>query len=123
MDKVMDKICEMFHEVLYDMAEKGHFGTANDVETTKAAVSGIVKIKTLEAMEHFDGGGSSFRGRSYEDGGSYRRGRGMDGRFVSRDGYSRDGGSMREKLQRLMDEAGNERERNMLHEMIQKLEH
>lgn len=125
MEKLMDKICEMFHDILHELAAKGTFTSANDVQTAKAAVSGILKIKTLEAMEHY--GGNSFRGRSYDgdmshrsyegsyDGGSYRRGRGANGQYVSRDG-----GSMREKLEHLAEEAGG-REREMIMEMISKM--
>jgi len=127
----MNKVCEMFHEVLREYAEQGHFKDKSAVETAKAAVSGITKIKTIEAMERFDGGnsfrrsmdgysedGMSYRG-SYDDGNSYRRGRGMNGQFVSRDrGYSRDG--MREKLEALMQEAqGHDKE--MLREMLSKM--
>jgi len=120
MDNVMNKICEMFHEVLREYAEQGHFKDKSAVETAKAAVSGITKIKTIEAMERFDGG-NSFRhsyddegySRRYDDGNSYRRGRGMDGRYVSRDG-------MRDKLERLMQEAqGHERE--VIQEMLSKM--
>lgn len=128
MDKVMEKACEMFHEVLYKLTEKGHFQNESDVETAKAAVSAIVKIKTLEAMERFEGGGSSFRGRSYdgrsyeggsydggsyEDGGSYRRGRGSNGRYVSRDG-------MRDKLESLMQEATGQ-DKRMIREMLSRM--
>ena len=119
MDKVMEKTCEMFHDVLRQITDKGRFDSERDVEVAKAAVSGITKIKTLEAMERFDG--NSFRGRSYDrsydDGESYRRGRGMDGQYVSRDGYSRD---MREQLEQMMDGAkGHEKE--VLREMLMKL--
>lgn len=123
MEKVMEKACEMFHDVLYKLTEKDNFATDRDVETAKAAVSGIVKIKTLEAMERFEGGGSSFRGRSYdgrshdgrsyEDGGSYRRGRGSDGRYVSRD-------SMRDKLESLMQEATGQ-DKEMIREMLSRM--
>lgn len=121
MNKVMDKACEMFHEVLMELTDKGHFEKERDVELAKAAVSGIVKIKTLEAMERYEGG--SFRGgRSYDDysrdGESYRRGRGMDGRYVSRDGYSR--GGMREKLEDMMQEA-NGHEKEVIREMLTKM--
>ena len=124
MDKVMDKVCEMFHEVLREYAEQGHFKDKSAVETAKAAVSGITKIKTIEAMERFDGGNSFRRSyddgyaRSYDDGNSYRRGRGMNGQFVSRDGYSRDG--MRDKLEELMQEAqGHDKE--IIKEMLSKM--
>lgn len=123
MDKMLYKICDMFHEVLEEYAEKGHFADKSAVETAKAAVSGITKIKTIEAMERFDG--NSFRGYAYDEGymgrrsydgeGSYRRGRGMDGRYVSRD-------SIKDKLARMMDEATNEQERNMIREMLDKMQ-
>lgn len=121
MDKVMEKACEMFHDALHELTERGRFDSAKDVETAKAAVSGIVKIKTLEAMEEFTGGGSSFRrGRSYDgengrsyDEGSYRRGRGMDGRYVSRDG-------MRDKLEALMQEATGQ-DKRIMQEMIDRM--
>lgn len=134
MEKVMEKACEMFHDVLYKLTENGHFQNESDVETAKAAVSGIVKIKTLEAMERFEGGGSSFRGRSYdgrsydggsydggsyEDGGSYRRGRGSNGRYVSRDGYSSREG-MRDKLEALMQEATGQ-DKEMIREMLSRM--
>jgi hypothetical protein len=113
----MNKICEMFQEVLRDYAEEGHFKDKSSIETAKAAVSGITKIKTIEAMEQFDG--HSFRNSYDDDGNSYRRGRGMNGQFVSRDrGYSRDG--MREKLEALMQEAqGHDKE--MLRDMLSKM--
>lgn len=128
MDKVLYKICDMFHEVLEEYAEKGHFADKSAVETAKAAVSGITKIKTIEAMEHFDGnsfrhsydedGGGmsqrSYRG-SYDGGESYRRGRGGNGRYVSRD-------SIKDKLARMMDEATNEQDRNMIREMLDKMQ-
>lgn len=123
MEKVMEKACEMFHEVLYKLTEKGHFQNESDVETAKAAVSGIVKIKTLEAMERFESNGSSFRGRSYDGrsydgrsydgGGSYRRGRGSNGRYVSRDG-------MRDKLESLMQEATGQ-DKEMIREMLSRM--
>lgn len=123
----MHKVCEMFYEVLREYAEQGHFKDKSAVETAKAAVSGIVKIKTLEAMEEFTGGGSSFRrgrsyegesgrsydGGSYEDGGSYRRGRGSNGRYVSRDG-------MRDKLESLMQEATGQ-DKEIIREILGKM--
>ena len=134
MDKVLYKICDMFHEVLEEYAEKGRFADKSDVQLAKAAVSGITKIKTIEAMERFDGNsyrgyaydegymgrrsyddGGSYRG-SYDDGGSYRRGRGMDGRFVSRDSDGLEG-----KLVRLMEEAKTEHERNEIRKMLDNL--
>lgn len=102
MDKVMNQMCEMFHDVLYVLAEKERFRTDEDVQTAKNAISGILKIKTLEAMEDYKGG-------------SFRRGRGTDGRYVSRDNRT-----MKEKLEHMMQEAEGH-DRDILHEMIEKL--
>lgn len=128
MDKVMDKICEMFYDVLCEYAERDGFKSEADVQTAKAAVSGIFKIKTLETMERYEG--NSFRGRSYDgmsrsydgyssrssydEGNSYRRGRGMDGRFVSRD-------SIKDKIAQMMDEAQSEQEKNALRMVLDKM--
>lgn len=68
--KIMERLEDNFCEVLQDFAEKG-FQRAEDVETAKAALSGMTKIKILEEMDNFKDNGYS--GRMYrDDGGSYR---------------------------------------------------
>ena len=58
---MMDKICKMFHDVLAGYAAEGEFKTPAEVKTAKAAISGILKIKTLEAMEHYTEDNQSFK--------------------------------------------------------------
>lgn len=78
MDKqMMMKLEEQFCKVIKDITNTG-FKSANDVNTAKSAVSGLVKIKALEAMEN----------SSWNDEGSYMRGRSHD--MASRDGRSYD---------------------------------
>lgn len=78
MDKqMMMKLEEQFCKVIKDITNTG-FKSANDVNTAKSAVSGLVKIKALEAMEN----------SSWNDEGSYMRDRSHD--MASRDGRSYD---------------------------------
>lgn len=88
----------------------------------------------------YEGGGSnrgSYEGNSrdggasnrYSEDGSYRRGRDAMGRFTSRDGMSRDGYSRHEekeqmisKLERMMQSATSENERQTIMECIRKIE-
>lgn len=132
--KVMTKLEEGFCEVLHRLtrSDKG-FQSANDVETAKAALSGLVKMKMLEEMEDYEGGMS---GRAYYDEGgmssrgSYRRdshGRYADSGMSYRrhydggfdDGYS--GHDMRQQLERMAEEADSERERQVIRAALQKL--
>ena len=128
----MEKLEEGFCEVLHKYAERG-MNSSSDVETAKAALSGMVKMKMLEEMENYSDGGMSGRYYYDDDRGmsgrhSYRRrdsmGRYADGGNMS---YRRmyDGGmsghDMREQLERMMDEADSERERQALRAAMQKL--
>jgi hypothetical protein len=123
MEKVMEKACEMFHDVLRQLTDTGRFSNERDVETAKAAVSGIVKIKTLEAMENFEGNshrmshddGTSNRNSygEYSNEGSYRRGRGMNGQFVSRD-------DMRDKMESMLSHTSGE-EKEMLRQLLSRM--
>ena len=130
--KVMEKLEEGFCEILHKYAERG-MNSSSDVETAKAALSGMVKMKMLEEMENYSDGGMSGRYYYDDDRGmsgrhSYRRrdsmGRYADGGNMS---YRRmyDGGmsghDMREQLERMMDEADSERERQALRAAMQKL--
>ena len=68
--RVMEKLEEGVCRALNEVAEKG-MNSAQDVETAKAALSGMVKMKMLEEMDNFKDNGYS--GRMYrDDGGSYR---------------------------------------------------
>ena len=131
--KVMQKIEEGLCEALEKIASNG-IRSDMDVETTKHALSGLVKLKCLEEMESYEGGSSGRSNRSYRSyeseggsmgGGSYRRdsrGRYADGGGSYR-GY-RDGssghGDIREKLQEMM-EGADERDRQMIREMVNRM--
>jgi hypothetical protein len=133
--KTMEKLEDGFCKVLQNYAERG-MKSPDDVETAKAALSGMVKMKMLEEMERYDNERS---GRSYydDDAGmsnmrSYRRrdsmGRYADGGNMSYRRYhdgGYDGGmsghDMRQQLERMMEEADSERERQALRAAMQKL--
>lgn len=66
----------------------------------------------------YNGGGGSYRGRSYA-GRSYAR-RDSRGRYSNERGYSRDG--LADKMRELMDEAPDDRTRQEMRRMVEKLE-
>ena len=125
--KIMERLEDNFCEVLRDFAEKG-FQRADDVETAKAALSGMVKMKMLEEMERFhnggysnrmyhdDGGEYSSRGRYYrDDGGSYDNGNSY--RYYRDDGKQR----MVEKLNEMKNHA-DPNNRQMIEEWLKQLQ-
>ena len=131
--KLQDNLCE----VLDDFAQNG-IKSAGDVETVKHALSGYEKLLVICAMEQgqsgrryydggsYDGGGS---GRSYDggsgrgsyDGGSYDGGSGRRRRSYGSYDSMRSGHDMRQKLERMMDEAESEQERRVIQEAMKKL--
>lgn len=127
--KVAEKLENSFCEVLYEYAEKG-FQNPQQVETAKAALSGLVKIKMLDEMERFRGGNSF---RSYNDEGMSTR-RDSMGRYAD-DGRSnrsyrmyRDGGysgnhkeQMKEKLDEMYNNARDDNDRRAIEEMLDML--
>ena len=88
---MMDKICKMFHDVLAGYAAEGEFKTPAEVKTAKAAISGILKIKTLEAMEKYNEDNKAFRKTG-----------------------------MKDKLEALMQDAQGQ-DKELLHEMLSKM--
>ena len=119
--KDMRKIEEQLCDVLHDFADKG-IRSANDVETTKHALSGLVKLKCLEEMEIYGAERSGRSYRSYEgeggsmDGGSYRR----DSRGRYRDGGYSGHGDVQQKLQELLRDA-DERDRDAIRQMVNRM--
>lgn len=124
MDKKMfEKLEDGFCEVLSDYAERG-MKSPECVETAKAALSGLLKIKMLEEMDKFQGysgrrsydeDGMSRRG--YRDGGSYRRSyRSYD------EGYSGNHKEkMKEKLDEMYNNARDDNDRRAIEEMLDML--
>ena len=129
--KIEDAICDR----LKAFAERG-INSASDVADVKNATSIIKNMEIIKAMEQHGEDGSS-----YDEGGSYRRHRrsyddgGSGRRYYDGDGgsgYSRrsyddsyDGGpsghDMRQKLERMMQEADSDREKQVIKEMLNKL--
>ena len=129
--KTMEKLEDGFCKVLQNYADRG-MKSPDDVETAKAALSGMVKMKMLEEMERYDNERS---GRYYYDDDrgmssrhSYRRrdsmGRYADGGNMS---YRRmyDGGmsghDIRPQLEHMMEEADSEMDRQAIRAALSKL--
>jgi len=124
--KLAEKLENNFCEVLYELTEK-EFQNSQQVETAKAALSGLVKIKMLDEMERFRGGNSF---RSYDDEGMSTRRDSMgryadDGRsnrsyrMYRDDGYS--GHDMMGKLEEMRGQARSEDERRMIDEIMKRM--
>ena len=133
--KIMSKIEDAVCDRLKAFAERG-INSASDIADVKNATSIIKNMEIIKAMEEHGENGSSYdyeggsyrrRRMSYDDGGSGRRyydGEGGSGRrYYDNDGY--DGGhsghDMRQKLERMMQEADSEREKQALREVLNKL--
>ena len=136
MDKrVMEKLEEGFCNVLREISEHD-MRSLEEVETAKAALSGMVKMKMLEEMENFRNG---YSGRMYRDDGDMSNrsyGRDSMGRYADNGGSYRgyrDGGSyddgysghdikqkMRQKLQEMMQNANGD-ERRYIEEFMNKM--
>ena len=129
--RIMEKLEEGFCKVLHEISEQG-MRSPEDVETAKAALSGMVKMKMLEEMENFRNG---YSGRMYRDDGDMSSRRDSMGRYADnggsyrgyRDGGSYDGYSghdikakMRQKLQEMAMNATGE-ERRYIDEFMNKL--
>ena len=127
------KLLHKTEDNLWEILEKyATINSADDVETIKHALSGIFKIKCLEGMDDYlegsfrggrSGDGRSNDGRSYMyyDEGRYAPsfgGRSMDGGSYR---YSRDNGDMRHKLDELMRSATDERQRQIIRDMMNRV--
>lgn len=141
--KELGKLKENVEEALRKIIAKGENISAGELENAQKALCVIDSIKRIEMDGIGDysgrgmsrgmypmGGGASYHhmpDMEYMDGNSYRRGRGMDGRYVSRDGY--EGGysghdlraRMLDVMERMKDEAHNDHERQMMSEWIQRV--
>ncbi len=137
--RYLEDLKDKLHEELEEIARKPEMG-AGDLEIAHKLTDTIKNIDKICMLEE-DGGYSQageweadIRG-NYGHGNSYRRHRDSDGRYsrdgemsyrrgYSRDGYSRDGGKgkMMEHLEKAMDSATTDREREDIRRMMDKLE-
>lgn len=134
---ILKDLCYELEDMLEPIVKKGDI-SPTELDNVKDAVKSMYYIKTIEAMEDY---GNSYDG-SYM--GSYAGGRNMrysrnsygmdrdnDGRYSerrysyrrgqSRDGYSRDE-EMISKLERMMDEATSEAERQTIRDCLRRIE-
>ena len=118
LEKVLEKLEESVTTELEKLAKKPELNPAD----LKAATDALCFIEKIQKVQN----GMDEYSESYDRHGSYRRGRSMrTGRYVSNsDGYSRHSIHDRivDKLERMMDEAGSEYERNVLAGWIAKVE-
>lgn len=134
MDKqMMEKMEKQFCGILEELSRKG-LNSTSDVSTAKNAISAILKIKAINAMDKADSEGygeerSYRRGRSYENGGrSYDNSydNSYDGNsYRSYDGQSyfnqRSGHDLKSGLERLMNNGASESERKAIREVMEML--
>lgn len=121
--RTMEGLEKIFCSTLDDIVESQRRSPA-DIEMAKNALSGLVKLDMYSG-----GGGYSQRGYSRDDGMSYR-GNSYDGGnsygHYTRGYYSRDGGysnsGMMEHLDKMMEEAKDDRQREMIREFKSKLD-
>lgn len=137
MHKLYD-LKEMLCRELEEYGQKGEVsaGDLNAVDTLAHAIKNIDKIiEAYEEEEYSNRGGSyengeSYRGGSYRnysrEGRSYARGRGRNAKRDSRGRYSSEGYSrsdnMIDQLYDLMEDAPDEKTRQEMQRMIQKME-
>nr|DAS64197.1 MAG TPA: hypothetical protein [Caudoviricetes sp.] len=127
--KALYELREMLCRELDELAGKGEMsvGDLDLVHKLTDTVKNIDKIMMLEEDGGYSredgysrGGGWEARGSysRYNDGGnSYAR----SGQHYVRAHYSRDGGSMEEELERLMQKADGQREREMIQRLMDEL--
>lgn len=138
--KVYDQIKDMLCDELEGIAKKKEL-TTNSLDVLYKGIDILKDITTIEAMEqeygHDEGYSGGYYGRMpyymYDDGmgghgNSYARGRGSNARRDSMGRYSSEGrsyghyddysGDTKEELQRLMNSAQNEREREAIRKAL-----
>jgi hypothetical protein len=127
--KVYDQIKEMLCDELEDIARKNEL-TPNNLDIIDTSIDILKDIKTIEAMdqEYPDNNGYSqgyYRAMPYymyddmgmpRDGSSYARGRSSNAQRDSRGRYMSGGysGDTKEELQRLLNAAKDDRERDAI---------
>ena len=144
MDYIKDlhEMCETLSEAIREANEKIRAGggklTAGDVDYADKLTHALKSVKaTIAMMEDEDDGNSNhypyYMGGNYNDGrGSYRMNRGSYargrrnaprdsmGRYSGERGYSRN--DLADKMRELMDDAPDERTRQEIQRMVDKLE-
>ena len=131
--KDFEDLCEVVGEQIRDLSRKiKNSGMTNsDLEQMDKLTHTLKSIKAVMGMEegysnHYPylGGYGYDGGSSYRDGGSYARVRNQRrdsmGRYSSERGYSRN--DLTDKMRELMEDAPDERTRQEIQRMVEKLE-
>lgn len=136
---MMDKLSDTLEKELDKIAEKGTINET-DLNHVDKLTHSIKSIETIQAMRDsgysngypysYDGG-NSYRYQRRDSMGRYSRDDGYSNRRYGRDGdgdgryyesrYSRDEGSMREKLEHMLNEATNETEREAIRQAMSRM--
>lgn len=134
--KDLHELCESLSEQLADVTRRVRKNgmSSGDLETIEKLTHSLKSVKGVIAMtegeEGYSGyypymGGSYRNGGSYNDGGSYARGR-MNarrdsmGRYSGERGYSRN--DLADKMRELMEEAPDDRTRQEIRRLVEKME-
>ena len=129
--KDLEMLCEVLSDKLADKTRKVKNGVMSDgdLETIDKLTHSLASVKKIMAfMEDEDGysgydGGSyrnSYRGSYARNGGSYARKRDSMGRYSGERGYSRN--ALADKMRDLMMDAPDDRTRQEIQRMVEKLE-
>lgn len=134
--KDLHELCESLSEQLADVTRRVRKNgmSSGDLETIEKLTHSLKSVKSVIAMtegeEGYSGyypymGGPYRDGGSYNDGGSYARGR-MNarrdsmGRYSGERGYSRN--DLADKMRELMEEAPDDRTRQEIRRLVEKME-
>ncbi len=133
--KDMEMACELLHEQLGDLVRKvkNNGMSSGDLEKLDKLTHSLKSVKSTMQMEQAEEEGYSgmypYMGGAYTDGGnhggSYARGR-MNarrdsmGRYSGERGYSRN--DLADKLRELMEEAPDDRTRQEIRRLVEKME-
>ena len=131
--KDLETLCDVLSEQLSDITRKvkNNGMSSGDLDTLEKITHSLASVKKIMAfMEDegeysgYDGGMGSYRGsyrRSYSrNGGSYARKRDRMGRYSGERGYSRN--DLADKMRELMEDAPDDRTRQEMMRMVEKIE-
>ena len=127
--KEMEAACEVLHDQLNDLVRKikNSGMTSGDLDNMEKLTHSLASVKKTMKMEDEEGysghypymGGFGYEGRDGH-GGSYARKRDSMGRYSRERGYSRN--DLADKMRELMEDAPDDRTRQEIHRMVEKLE-
>jgi hypothetical protein len=131
--KDLETLCDVLSEQLSDITRKvkNNGMSSGDLDTLEKITHSLASVKKImafmedeEEYSGYDGGMGSYRGsyrRSYSrNGGSYARKRDRMGRYSGERGYSRN--DLADKMRELMEDAPDDRTRQEMMRMVEKIE-